>query len=267
MCMLTVLPMPDLDNGKLEDRLYNGAMSNPHGHGWAVVVDGQIRTGKSMDAGKAIDGFLDTYRLATGPALFHSRWATHGPKTLTNVHPFPVRKMANTYLAHNGILPSEALPGKGDKRSDTRVFAEDILPIKYTQLDSPKVRASLDKWLGHNKIAVLTTNRRFARNLYLFNMELGDFVDGVWFSNSDHEPYDERWSEWRFGLRGLTDPKAEPCVFCGSANVTAWGTCQECNSCQDCFEHVNDCLCYSGSTSNAVSSVLGYPRPDEGEVS
>lgn len=248
MCLLTVFPMPDLLDGKMIERLENGANANPHGSGWAVVTGRRIITGKSLNDDEAIESFAEAYDQATGPALFHSRWATHGSRGLSNVHPFPVRKMAHTYLAHNGIMPNESCPAKTDKRSDTRVFADDILPIRYGHLDSPATRAALSHWLSGNKIAILTTNPRFSRNVYLFGQRAGEWVDGVWFSNNDHEGYD--WKkylrEWDTEKKASGEHADTDCIWChGEGVVNEYDVCEVCGTCQDCYEPYRECSCYT----------------------
>lgn len=262
MCMLTVFPLPDLMTPAMVTRLENGAEINDDGHGWAVVTNGHIVSGKSLSKLTAVREFCNAYEHATGPAMFHSRWATHGEKTLANTHPFPVRKLRDTYVAHNGIMPMEALPQKWDVRSDTRVFADDILPIKYRRLDSPKVREHLGAWLKGNKIAILTTNRELRRNLYVFGLELGDWVDGVWFSNSDHEGYSHRWLK--------TDASDEACIWCKQKTVSAWDICECCGTCQDCMEPEKTCQCFvPANESRAVvlgpKAITAGVRPDESE--
>lgn len=257
--MLTVYPMPGLLDDKAIERLENGAQINGDGSGWAVITGDQIITGKSMDSTTAIEGFARAYHRATGPALFHSRWATHGSKNTSNVHPFPVRKIRDTYVAHNGILPSDAHPGKWDDRSDTRIFADEILPQQYRHLDSERTRERLDKWLGGNKIAVLSTNRKYQRQLYVFGLEMGTWADGVWYSNDDFEGYGS-WFNRHSG--GKHEWSEEECNFCNRKSITEWGYCEVCTTCQDCFMTARECLCYSGSS----GTVLGYVKPEPDKV-
>lgn len=265
MCMLTVFPMPGLWSDKMEERLLNGVELNPHGHGWAVIVNGSIIVGKSLDGDEAVAAFMDLYQRATGPALFHSRWATHGAKDLDNVHPFPAGGgIGRTFIAHNGIMPKESIPTLDDPRSDTRVFADDILPRKFSRLDSPKVREYLERWLGGNKIAVLTTNRRYQRQVYLLNAELGEWVDGVWFSNADYEGYGAYLKKYGLTQYGdddsysysyiselnathyeLQDESEEPCVWCHQRKINGFAICEVCGTCQDCWEPGATCQCYT----------------------
>jgi hypothetical protein len=245
MCMLTVFPLPGLLDDASRKGIRNGSNINDDGHGFAVVVNGRIRTGRSMDAETVLEQFEEVYAKATGPAIFHSRWSTHGATDLTNCHPFPVRKMHDTFLAHNGIMPFEALPAKGDKRSDTRVFADDILPIRFRRLDDPKVRHALDVWLGGNKIAILSTNRALKRQLYVFGLEMGEWQRGVWYSNSDYQnDYAHWWSKY-----DKTDDTSDDCLWCHQAGkVDKWAVCQSCGTCQDCFEPQDTCQCYVSTT-------------------
>lgn len=255
MCMLTVYPMPGLLDDKGVERLANGAQINGDGHGWAVIVNDRILTGRSMDATTAIEGFARAYARATGPALFHSRWATHGTTNIANVHPFPVRKVKDTFVAHNGIMPAECYPEKWDPRSDTRIFADDILPQRFRHLDSDRTRERLEKWLAGNKIAILTTNRKYQRQLYVFGLERGCWEDGVWYSNDDYEGYAHRW----LGRFGGTNHEwvGEKCNFCDKPVINEWGYCEACDTCQDCWEVRAECQCYYGSSSTVIGTVKG----------
>ena len=103
MCLLTFLPaavMPDLT------ALTNGAWINEDGHGFAIVTTDGLLVHRGMDAHEVIDAFANARgQHPSGPALFHSRLATHGDTTVDNCHPFPVGGDDRTVIAHNGILP------------------------------------------------------------------------------------------------------------------------------------------------------------------
>lgn len=247
MCLLTVFPMPDLLDGATMNRLTNGSNWNADGSGFAVVVGNRIEIGKSLSGDEAIDQFARVYSRATGPALFHSRRATHGGKNTDNVHPFEVHGLHNTYLAHNGIMPLAAIPEKTDPRSDTRLFADEFLAARWERLDSPKVRSNLENWLGDNKVAVLTTNRRYRRNLYVFGLSKGEWVDGVWFSNGDHsdDQYKAFSRHWAFEDK-VYALAGDDCISCKKlGTVDSIGMCTECMTCQDCGEDISACDCYA----------------------
>lgn len=189
MCLLTCfLPdvQPDIDT------LLKGADHNPDGHGWALIADGaRILTGRSMDPDVAVEEFR-VARLAhpEGYALFHSRIGTQGPTNLANCHPFPTGPSARadaplTFMAHNGMLPVQV--PKGDERSDTRYFADKLMPQWFFHLDAKKTRRRFESWLGSfNKIAVLTVDPRYSKQFYLFNEYQGTWKNGIWYSNQNH---------------------------------------------------------------------------------
>lgn len=190
MCILSYLgPNVPVD----EEGLLNGGLSNPDGHGWAITDqrNGRIVIGKSMDLLEALDGFIAARKdLPDGYALFHSRWATHGTLDTSNVHPFVAGHSEQTVVAHNGILPREAHPAKGDSRSDTRLFADEILSTRYRRLNRERVREALAGWITTaNKLVILTVDPRYRHNAYLINSGQGhwDKQTGIWHSNYDFE--------------------------------------------------------------------------------
>ncbi|QFS94669.1 glucosamine--fructose-6-phosphate aminotransferase (plasmid) [Mycobacterium sp. THAF192] len=262
MCILSFLPAgvpADVDG------LFNGGINNPHGHGWAIVDGERIVAGKSLDLADALDDFIRAReKRLDGPALFHSRWATHGSIRIDNVHPFAVGGRVTTVVAHNGILPAAAHPDDGDDRSDTRKFADEILPGRFRRLDRRTVQSALAQWCGAaNKLVILTVEPRYRRNAYLVNEPGGtwDESTGIWHSNRDYQDY----SQWRHceadGIgSGPGDAATEPyvswCGICGYGVVDSYGYCTECRSCADCYEHVRYCMCWCG---RGYRDALGDP--------
>lgn len=259
MCILSYLsPGVDVD----EDGLMNGGISNPHGHGWAITAGDHIQMGKSLDIVEALEGFSAARKANPGGhALFHSRWATHGSVSTANVHPFNVgRQSGLTVVGHNGILPAAAHPAKGDDRSDTRLFADEILSTRYRRLDKKRAMTALADWIGsYNKLVVLTVHPRYRSNAYIVNESAGnwDSATGLWHSNFDYldQPkYTAKWySDYTRDLRavgGKAKGKAnanggdwQDCAFCYYGNVDDSGYCDECESCADCYEAIGDCQC------------------------
>lgn len=219
MCLLTYFPAGVLPDA---DALRCGAQCNNDGHGFGILIPGQedILVFKSMNAAEAIDEFVRMRaQYPEGPALFHSRLTTHGNTGVDNCHPFVVNGDPRTVVAHNGILPTDAHPKKigttvvhkttkdkvpyqvienvYDDRSDTRILADDLLMARWSNLDSRHSRKRLTAWLGRsNKILVLTTDPTYRRNAYLFNSGLGEWVGGVWYSNSSFRGYGRRTASY-----------------------------------------------------------------------
>ncbi len=245
MCMLTYFP-PNTAADRVA--LFNGGMNNPHGHGWAIAAGDRIISGKSMDLLEALDHFEEARDdNPGGPALFHSRWATHGSMGVDNVHPFIVGRSPLTVVGHNGVLPVVAHPVGRDERSDTRKFADEILSSQFRRLDRPGVQRALTQWCGSaNKLVILTVDPRYRCSAYLINETAGhwDGETGIWYSNSDYvdcrgegvySPGDlvlERYDEW--------------CVICGAwGGIDRQGYCEFCRYCQDCYEDVGACFCWA----------------------
>lgn len=184
MCLLTYfLPGVQPDT----DALALGAEWNSDGHGYAIVVGDRIVTRKSMVPNDLIDEFESMRRKhPDGPALFHSRIGTAGTVGKENCHPFQVGNDPRTVVAHNGIMPESMQPAKGDPRCDTRIFAEKHLP--YRNLNSAKSRRKLGKWLGTDKVVVLSVNPAHRESSWLINGRHGiwDNESGVWYSNSSY---------------------------------------------------------------------------------
>lgn len=245
MCLISVYPpgvTPDLDTLRL------GAEFNPHGHGYALAVDGQILTGRSRSA----DGLLDRFAAARrahpdAPALFHSRLATHGTISRANCHPFPIGGDQRTVLAHNGILPPVVRPRRRDRRSDSRIAAEEFLP-SLGPLYRADVRRRVEQWMGPgNKMAILTVDPRYAQRLYLLNEHGGVWHDGVWYSNDG----------FRDLVGCLDDESGDACCsLCGALLSADELACPECGLCQVCFGDQDSCLCW-----DAITPADAYPPP------
>ena len=147
MCLLCVMEPGSIPT---RQQLKNAADSNPHGYGYAFLTEDRIITGRGMDADEVIDRFL---RIREGfPntwAMFHARYTTHGATDKANCHPFRVGGSPDIVIGHNGILPVDV--PKHEDRSDTRIFAEDILPDLVEWLDDPHGWQMLEDFAGSSK--------------------------------------------------------------------------------------------------------------------
>lgn len=258
MCLLVVCS-PGSTPKKAD--LMQGACSNPHGYGFALVAGDQIITYRSMSAKKTINKFLALRsENPDGYAIWHARYATHGVKNEYNCHPLKVGGDELSYLAHNGVLATHI--ESYDKRSDTRILAEDTLPKigGVPALDDPNIWIMLSSWASGSKIAVLTLNPLANHQLYLINEHLGDWdSDDIWWSNSSYKKvtppsrigYSSVWT--RASDYTLPEVQNDPvwgdtlidqCVNCLGLTSYMEDFCDLCHLCFDCNATRTECLCY-----------------------
>lgn len=255
MCLLCYYPpQAETDLNALE----NSCLNNPDGFGWSALdtKSNEIKTFHSMNPDEAVTTFeAERKRNPETYALFHARLATAGTVTTDNCHPFRIGGGVNAVLGHNGHLPVEIR--KGDQRSDTRVFAEDLFPQRFQALDSRKRFKKLEKWARGNKLVILNADSRLQKPVYLVNEAAGLWDSGVWYSNTSYSFDYSRgfyglgnyWStdslatEWGVEEYDLTCPDCQ--AFPNWDLVEQFGTCDQCGFCFDCYEADGACLCYS----------------------
>lgn len=190
MCILMYFPAGVQPN---PEHLKNACENNPHGFGWALIVNGRILTGHSMDADHAREQFSALRDMhPDGDALFHARITTHGSTDIGNCHPFWVNGRRDMVVAHNGIMPCQ--PSKGDRRSDTRIFAEEVLMRDFRRLDRAKTISRLSAWVGYSKVLILSVNPAYRQSVYLINERMGDWLYGAWYSNDSYKA--DPWSAY-----------------------------------------------------------------------
>ena len=264
MCLLMVAKPNAMPK---DDDLVCACVNNPDGFGYAVHTGKSIITGRGMNHDDVIDRFLSVReKHMNGWAMFHARFTTHGETMKDNCHPFRVGGSPNTILAHNGILSNVKIP-TGDKRSDTRVFAEDLLPKRLNILDHKRKFKKLEKWVGGSKIAVFSTDKRLHKAFYIINEKLGHWDDdGLWWSNSSYKQYyytsykpkntwtssyDIAYNDNKYIIDGedMTEFVEEgmACSYCGHFFAEPdyfHGYCQTCWTCLECQDFEESCMCY-----------------------
>lgn len=255
MCLLCYYPPQAPTN---LDALEISCLNNPDGFGWSALdaKSGEIKTFHSMNADEVISTFeTERKQNPDSYALFHSRLATAGTVTTDNCHPFRVGGGFNAVLAHNGHLPVDIR--KGDKRSDTRVFAEDLFPERITALDSRKRFAKLEKWARGNKLVILSADPRLQKPVYLVNEGSGLWDQGVWYSNTSYQFDQYNWGaplSWSnpFNDRELMIWEQVEEGFCPNCALEYdwfwaqdYGVCINCRFCFDCLNSPADCLCHT----------------------
>ena len=259
MCLLVVCS-PNSTPRKKD--LECASCNNPHGFGYAVIAGDKIITGKGMSAKKIIKEFLDVRKeYPNSYAMFHARYATHGVKNEENCHPFKVGGRDDTYLAHNGILDIEI--HATDKRSDTRIFAEDTLPMigGVKALDDDNVWKIVSKWASGSKVAILTLDPRAGDQCYIVNESSGYWDnEGMWWSNDTYKP--STWSSFiqpssttAIAYDNHTEDEILAEYECPSCRAIAFEDanpyyCEMCYTCFDCVGSYGDsCLCYTPADS------------------
>lgn len=186
MCLLTFMP-PNVDMDY--ERAKTAAKANPDGFGFAIHAGVAIIKDHDMNFDKLWLRWSDMRKTYRGAALFHFRIATHGNTDLGNCHPFNVDNNPRSVLAHNGMLPL-TMP-VNDHRSDTKLFAEIVLPHigGVKALDDKNFFDDVGRWASGNKMVILTVEENVDRDWYIINENLGHWDAGVWWSNSSYKAF------------------------------------------------------------------------------
>lgn len=274
MCLLVVC---NPNSTPSKDDLHNGACSNPHGFGFAIQTPEGIISERSMSAKKSIKRFLELReQYPEGYAMWHARYATHGVKNEQNCHPFQVGGSNLTYLAHNGVLDIH-IP-KGDKRSDTRIMAEELLPRLggASALDDEYVYDMVSSWASGSKVAIMTLDPSAKYTMYIINESLGTWDDsGVWWSNQSHKrtvstPRTTSYTNY-YGYDDYTDKALDVSLYEDDEEIAHCGWCDskvdmevnpyycyDCKSCYDCGTIMSDCMCYNDDDKKSIIDEFEY---------
>lgn len=240
-------------------QLEYSCINNQDGFGWGVVLaDSSILVGKSMTAKTAIDDYLTcvaSNQDSVAASGFWARIATHGATNISNCQPFTVGDGSGSVMFHNGILPLYA--DKSEVRSDSRCFAEDVLPQLggVAALESQGVWDVVSAFADGSKLVFLNPNPQ--NPLTIVNEKLGHWVGDVWYSNKSYEKYTSIYTP-RY-TTGTVQYKTEEdfdsvdsaladnlCFYCFRHLVA--GTCDYCGWCWDCDEATSACLCWNDAS-------------------
>lgn len=161
--------------------------TNPHGF-WVMYSDGEkLIVYKSMDLNESFTLYEKAYEEAKwGNVVSHFRMATHGVKTIDNVHPFYCGKDeygGDMMLAHNGIIQYDAKSIW--EKSDTRLFAEwlSTFPNGYEKMDEYKYL--INSYLTWDKVIIMNS-----RGEPHYFGSVGMEMDGdIWASNGSCKVY------------------------------------------------------------------------------
>ena len=169
-------------NGKISDEyLRNCFNNNSDGAGLAYSHDGELFYIKGIfDVKQFIDEVRKAEELADGAMLIHCRISTSGLVDKDNCHPHVVNE--KTVMIHNGILDIDV--PKNSTKSDTVIFVENLLsglPVDF--MNDKGIMDLITFTIGKsNKFCFLNNKGEYA----IANEEAGEWVDGVWYSNSTY---------------------------------------------------------------------------------
>ena len=176
MCIAILKPK---DKTLTKELLETCSENNRDGCGFAYVNDN-----KEMIIKKFMDfkSFWKEYKKVQDDKtmLIHFRIATHGNVELANCHPFKLNE--HMALIHNGIISGYG--SKTENISDTKDFIDKVIGnISYKMWKNPSFRTLVSGNIGYSKLVILDTDE----NYYIINENKGEWVDGVWFSNSTYQ--------------------------------------------------------------------------------
>ena len=241
MCNAIVKPAAVLIDRTILQLAWN---DNPHGAGLAYLEHGRIAICKGYQSFAA---FYRAYcKHEHRDLLIHFRFATHGPRTQDNAHPFQIAPDAA--IMHNGILRDYA-PAEVSLKSDTRHFLESIIVPALAQsklssaefLSSPVTKSIVECVIGKaNKLAALSP-----AGFTIFNEDCGEWSGGAWYSAG--VPEENIWVRYaqRAGFRSSEplytgselETDVESCMLCGEPSVARYRADEEvlCSRCHSWY--------------------------------
>ena len=233
------------------EHLYNGWVNNPDGAGLIYFDENwklqQYKTLKWEKFSRMYEQLWEQYG-AKSPFAIHFRWATHGSKTIENVHPFRVSD--SSMLIHNGVIDCH-IPDK--KMSDTAAFARDYLgALPELWFDSKQLFHMVEDFCVGSKLVVMTDHPDAEYCAYIVNQKNGIWHDdGIWYSNSGFQSSRQKMFFGSKAVSKYTDEDlvddldamdVEVCQLCRVEAVFD-DVCYECETCQRCMEDESCCEC------------------------
>ena len=179
MCLLVVQkPNTKMSNKKIS----NAWDSNSDGSGYSFSKDGKIITKKYMDLKSFKSNFNSDWNSNKDKTfLIHFRYATHGLKNVSNVHPFKVNE--NLVFAHNGIINCVE---DDNKLSDTQMFNKEVLQkLDKSFLKNDVQKLLIENSIGSSKLAFLDSNGHYT----IINESDGHWNENnsIWYSNDGYK--------------------------------------------------------------------------------
>jgi len=181
MCICVYAPA-----GKKIPREYleNSWEVNSDGAGLMFVRDKKLYVYKELwDKEAFFEYYEHMYEVfgEASPFVLHFRIITHGKIDLLNCHPHKVNE--NLAFVHNGIISGVGATMNGEK-SDSVLFGEKYLRgLPEGALDNESIRLLIADKCGSSKLVFLDN----IGNVYMINDNLGEWNEGIWYSNSSYK--------------------------------------------------------------------------------
>ena len=155
--------------------------NNPDGGGFAFVKNNKVMIHKVLNSFKAFWRAYNKARSENPLSVFlvHCRIMTSGLVNLENCHPFVVKK--GLVMIHNGVIDVDL---SEKNRSDTYHFTKKLSRIKDDPINNQSYKWLIEESIGSNKLAFLNAKNQFS----IINESLGNWINGVWFSNCHWKP-------------------------------------------------------------------------------
>lgn len=253
MCLAIYQPAK---NQISESNLYEGFRNNPDGAGFMYFDEnGALQLFKSMHYEEFIDAYEKAWALhgQYSPFSIHFRWATHGTKDISNVHPFRLNEHVG--VLHNGIIDC-IITDK--KMSDTAAFVRDYLgSLPENWYDSEFLVDMVEDFTRGSKLVIMTNQPGAEYCAYIINEKLGHWDNKVWYSNNSYSCSRSSvvagklvpWKRAQDSAAVFEDEHLaadlgiSTCELCAEESVLD-DVCYTCESCQRCLMTEAECMCY-----------------------
>jgi hypothetical protein len=180
MCIILASPSGKMPGKEVLQRCRE---LNRDGMGLAYVEDGRVKVSRYLtEFEEMYEEILQVReRVHDSPLIVHFRRVSAGTVCMENVHPFLLEDH-NCAVAHNGTLFDWV--EKGEDRSDTRRFVEDLMSgLPHDFLKQEGALLLLDSAIGASRVAVLAED-----GVHLFNRSAWVEDDGIFYSNTGYLP-------------------------------------------------------------------------------
>lgn len=189
MCIALYLPKYVTVDRKT---LFNCYESNPDGFGYSYFdMDGKLQIRKFIGQDNIILGIeeflLTRDYFKSKQFLAHFRIASHGKISKKTCHPFKIND--EMVFCHNGILCDFTDKLSIDSKiSDTMLFNRKVFQkLPHNFMNLPVYKKMLEETIGQfNKMIIM---RRDGQH-WILNEDVGEWHEGVWFSNDSYKPFD-----------------------------------------------------------------------------